>query len=116
MGRRLATTMAAIAAQTPRSSTAQRASAWTRTTNHPLAVLPTTREMVSVTTTTTWRLATTMAAIAVGQTLERLTAQRANAWIPTTCHRKNRTVATRLTRATATATTTTTRRLATTMA
>merc|ERR1712019_184665 len=72
--------------------------------------------MASVTTTTTRRLATTMAAIAVGQTLERLTAQRANAWILTTCHRKNRTVATRLTRATATATTTTTSRLATTMA
>merc|ERR1711907_886033 len=84
MGRRLATTMAAIAAQTPRSSTAQRASAWTRTTNHPLAVLPTTREMVSVTTTTTWRLATTMAAIAVGQTKERVTAASVHVWIPTT--------------------------------
>merc|ERR1712137_1342691 len=70
----------------------------------------------SVTITTTWRLVTTMTAIAVGQTLERLTAISANARIPTTSHRNNQTVATRITRAMATATTTTTRRLATTTA
>merc|ERR1711937_822697 len=61
---------------------------------------------------TTLTLATTTAVIAVDQTLARNTASSANARIPTTSHRNNRTVATRITRATATATTTTTRRLA----